>query len=183
MRLGDLVDWGGRRWIVRRHERGTRTVILHDGDQTEVLPDDLDKTKSEECQVIANPPNDWPFVAIMQRPKFGRLLNVARPEMVRPNSSVSHAQGQVTNLIHLQDWVVADPTQPGGALFFNPLLNLQLGDLLLGIYERGRARIQIPREFLSTREKIARVTAPSPEPPRISVYDRLRRNEFADDDE
>jgi hypothetical protein len=175
VRLGDLIDWTGRRWIVRRHERPTRTAILHDGERTtEIVPDDLDTTKPDECQVVCNPSDDWPFVAIAQRPKLGRLVRIARPQ---------GASGETIDLVLFRDWVVADPTQPGGALFFSPMLNLRLGDTLLAVYEKGRARIQIPREFLSTAEKMARAAAPPPEAPRISVYDRLRRNEFADDDD
>ncbi len=175
MRLGDLIEYAGRRWIVRRHERGTRTAILHDGDRTtDTVPDDLNTTKPNQCQVVANPPDDWPFVTLTQRPKFGRLLRVSRP---------TGSGGGVADLVLLQDWVVADPTQPGGAVFFNPALHLSLGDQLLAVYERGRARIQIPREFLSTSEKMTRAAAPPPEPPRISVYDRLRRNDFADNDD
>lgn len=177
MRLGDLIEWGGRRWVVRRIERETRTAIIHDGDRTsDVVPDDLEKTKPALCRVVCNPSDEWPFVAITQRPKFGRLLRVSRPV---------GASGDVLDLGLLQDWLVADPTQPGGALFFNPALNLHLGDQLLATYEHGRARIQIPREFLSTAEKIARAAAEAQpaEPRRISVYERLRRNAFADDDD
>lgn len=174
MRLGDLIDWAGRRWLVRNIERGTRIAIVIDAEGTvETVPDDLDKTKPKECQVVANPSNDWPFVPMTPRPKFGRLIKVGRPTV----------QGPVTDLARLFDWTVADPTQPGAAIFFNPILNLHLGDLLLATYERGQARVQIPREFLSTAGKMARANAPAEERPRISVYDRLRRNEFADADD
>ena len=172
MRLGDLVEWGGQRWIVRRVERDTRICILHDGKNVETIPDDLDKLKPGICQVIANPPNDWPNVSLTSRPKFGRIVNVQQPTL-----------GGTHNLEPLHDWMVADPLQPGGAIFFNPILRLKYGDQLLAIYERGRARIEIPREFLSTAQRIAKAQAPEPEPRKISVYDRLRRNEFADDDE
>jgi hypothetical protein len=173
MRLGDLIDWAGRRWVVRRIERSTRTAILHDGERTsETVPDDLDKVKPEDCRVVCNPPDDWPFVAITQRPKLGRVVRIAKPQ---------GANGETSDLVAFQDWVVADPAQPGGAIFFNPTLNLRLGDMLVAIYERGRARIQIPRDFLSTSEKVARSTVSS-EAPRLSVYDRLRRNDFADDE-
>ena len=44
MRLGDLIEWGGRRWIVRRMEYATRTAIISAADQhSDVIPDDLDK--------------------------------------------------------------------------------------------------------------------------------------------
>jgi hypothetical protein len=174
MRLGDVVEWGGHRWIVRRIERHTRTAILNSGELTnETVPDDLDKTKPTLCQVISNPPQDWPFVAITQRPKFGRLLRITRPSLA----------GTTAELVAFHDWVVADPIQPGGAIFLNPSLNLRHGDQLLAVYERGNARIQIPREFLSTSQRVARATAPEEEAPRISVYDRLRRNDFADDED
>jgi hypothetical protein len=174
VRLGDLIEWSGHRWVVRLIERPTRTAIVHDGERaSETIPDDLDKTKPDECQVIANPANEWPFVSLAQRPKFGRLVKVSRPTL----------QGTVADLVRFQDWVVADATQPGSAIFFNPMLALRTGDLLLATYERGTARVQIPRDFLSTAEKMARAAAPPPEPPRLSVYDRLRRNDFADDDE
>jgi hypothetical protein len=172
MRLGDVIEWGGRRWIVRRLELATRTAIVDDGETGETLPDDLDKRKPDECRVIANPPDDWPFVTILQRPKFGRLLKLSRPI----------SSTEITDLLRFDHWVVADPMQPGGALFFNPLLNLRHGDLLLATYERGRARVQIPRGFLSTKDRKARAETPE-EPPKISVYDRLRRNEFSDDDD
>src|SRR5271155_5346232 len=138
MRLGDLIEWGGQRWIVRRVERSTRTAIIHDGDRGDVIPDDLDKRKPEECAVIANPGEDWPFATIAQRPKFGRLLQVLRPQL----------QGEPIELLRFRDWAIPEPTQAGGALFFNPLLGLGLGDMLLAVYERGRGRVQIPREFL-----------------------------------
>jgi hypothetical protein len=172
VRLGDLIEWGGQRWIVRRMERATRTAIICDiGQRSEVLPDNLDTTKPGECQIIANPSDDWPFVTLAQRPKYGKLLRIARPDL----------GGAATDLVALQDWVMTEPTQPGGALFFNPMLNLRTGDMLLAIYERGRGRVQIPREFLSTAGKKARAEAPPDEAPRLSVYDRLKRNDYEDD--
>lgn len=174
MRLGDLIDWTGKRWIVRRIERPTKTAIIHDGERTtETLPDDLDQTNPNECQIVANPPDDWPVVTIAQRPKFGRLLRVSRPQL----------SGAVTDLVRLQEWVVPDPMQPGAAIFFNPLLNLRTGDLLLATYERGIARVQIPRDFLSAHQKMERANTPPPPAERLSVYDRLRHNPYADDDE
>lgn len=172
MRIGDLIEWEKKRWIVRALERSTRTVIISDSDaRSEVIPDDLDKRKPEECALIANPADDWPLVAVVMKPKFGRLLKLVHPVMGR----------EPRQLVPFEDWVVADAAQTGGAIFFNPILGLRLGDILVATYERGTSRVTIPREFLSTREKITRANTPA-EPPKVSVYDRLRRNVYRDDD-
>jgi hypothetical protein len=172
MRLGDLIGWSGRRWLVQKIDRQTRTAILYDGYQTEQVPDDHETRKPEECQVIANPADDWPLIMLAAKPKLGRLLKITRPQMT----------GGEIELVWLQDWVIYEPMQPGGALFINPMVTLRQGDMALAAYDRGKVRVQIPRDFLSTAEKRARAAAPEPVT-RISVYDRLRRNEFTDDDD
>lgn len=171
MRLGDLIEWGGRRWIVRRVERQTRTAIVHDGGQdVETIADDLDESKPEECRIIANPSETWPFVAIPQRTKLGNLLSVSRPLV----------NGAVIPLVRFQDWLIADPMQPGGAVFFNPALGLRLGDVLVATYQRGGGRIQIPRDFLSAAQVKER--SEKADVPQLNVYDRLRYNPYEDDD-
>jgi len=166
MRLGDLIEWGGQRWIVRRIERQTRTAIIcNSGRFSETIPDDLDKTNASQCLVVANPPDDWPFVTVTQRPRSGSLLRVEKPSV----------DGVSQILVRYHDWVVADPTQSGGAIFLNPSLRLQQGETLLVTYERGSMRSVIPREFLSTAEKTARNNVVV-ERPKLSIYDHIRRN-------
>ena len=151
-------------------------MVVHDGKHAETIPDNWDRIKPDLVQVLANPPKDWPNAYIPQRPKFGKLVSVTRPGL----------NGTSTDLVPLLDWAVAEPSQAGGAVFFNPSLRLKYGDQLLAVYERGSMRIEIPREFLSTAQKITRAAAPPPAPRKISVYERLRQpNPFVntDDDE
>lgn len=154
-------------------ERDNLIAIIDGEDGSDTIPDNLDKIKPNACQIIANPPNDWPNATLAQRPKFGRLVGISRPSL----------DGATNELRRFYDWVVANPLQPGGSVFFNPFLGLRHGDQLLAVYERGKSRIEIPRDFLSTAQKIARASAPEAEPRRISVYDRLRHNTFADTDD
>jgi hypothetical protein len=171
VRLGDLIAWGGRLWIVRKLENGTRTAIIHDGRTSETIPNDAEVQQPEACQVIANPPDDWPFVAIKQRPELGRLLRITQPSLM----------GDEATLTVFHDWAVVDLLQPT-AVFFNPALGLRHGNYLLACYEKGTCRLQIPREFLSTQGRKARSKA-SEAAPRLTNYERLRLNPFADADE
>jgi hypothetical protein len=173
MRMGDLIEWSGKRWLVRKLERETKTAIIVDADRvSDVIPNDLEKAKPEECKVICNPSDQWPYVAVAQKPKSGALRVIARPDMTSTTATV---------LRLFYDWVMADTSQPGGAIFFNPDLGLRHGDVLLATYQKGALRITIPREFLSTQERIARATSPR-EVPRRSFYDRLKQNVYDDDE-
>ena len=166
MRLGDLIEWSGQRWIVRRIERPTRTALIYNGGRfSETIPDDLDKKDDGKCRVVANPPDEWPFVTVTQRPRAGRLLRVERPSI----------NGERQVLVAYHDWVVADPTQPGGAIFLNPSLQLRQGETLLVAYETGSTRSVIPRNFQSTVEKAAKGNVVE-DAPKMSIYDHIRRN-------
>lgn len=173
MRFGDIVEWQGQRWLVRGLDRDMRTAALTNHIGAQSVPDDLDRVQPEACQVICNPPKEWPVVSMTPRLKYGRLLSIDRlgPGLV-----------MTTVLAHLYEWMVPDPGQIGGGVFFNPSLGLRFGDQLLATYERGKSRIEIPRTFLSPVQKIARAAIPAP-PKRISVYDRLRTNPYAADDD
>ena len=144
---------------------------MRHGDLTsETIADDLDEREPEVCQVIANPPETWPFVVVPQRTKLGRLLTVSRP----------FVNGPVLPLARFHDWLIADPMQPGGAVFFNPALGLRLGDILVASYQHGSGRIRIPRDFLSAAQVKER-SEREEEAPQLNVYDRLRYNPYEED--
>jgi hypothetical protein len=177
VRIGDLIEWAGKRWVIIRMERPTRSAIVADNESNhDAIPDNLDKIEPGECRVIANI-EDWPYCSVAARPRFRRLISVVRPD--------AQGDGSVA-LVSFKDWLVSDPGQAGGAIFFNPNLGLRHGDRLVANYQAGTARLQIPREFLSTSQKRARAEAEVQnqiEPQRRSLYERLRTNEFADPDD
>jgi hypothetical protein len=145
---GDLVRWKDQVWLVRKVEHGLATAIVESADRsTAVLPSDADKTG--ECLVWQRPALDWPSAPLPFRGT--RLVGVRRVQ---------------TDLVRLVDWVKLDDFQIGGALYLNPMLDLQYGERLIVIYCGLRARevqlpVEIPRNFLPLPRKQA---ALQPEP-------------------
>ena len=171
MKLGDLVRWDGRYWIVRRYDpKRTRTSTLQDweGRLQDVAFD------SDEVEVIANPGTEWPFVMLKDNPKGVRIKTISR--------IVNHAPLPITRAT---DWVPSDPTRPGGALFLNPSLGLKTAETLLIEWEAGMSTsIRIPSGFATMFAKVARAEAARAKPVESTAYDALLRDDkFGGDDE
>lgn len=118
MKLGDIVRYQDSTWIVRHYDpRRTRTAQLLQADgRAEEVPHDLE---APELIVVANPSENWPFIMVPERPRWGQVRTVNRVSLTG-----------LVPLILLEDWVMADPLRPGGALFLRPDINLRIGDQL-----------------------------------------------------
>lgn len=132
---------------------------------------DLDVKAPDTCRVLGNPLTDWPFVVAKPKRSLGRLVSVSRT-----------TRAQEVLLQPLIDWVVQDTRQIGGTIFLSPALRLRVGEVLVAAYEKGRMNIDIPRNFGTTQERVARATPPPDLGPRTS-YDRLLESDFDDEDE
>lgn len=143
MKLGDLVRHLDRMWSVTHYDpRRTRTASLLAADGAAVeVPYDLDKTGG--LVVVANPADNWPFLTIPDRPKLGKLLSFWKsPSELQP----------------IVDWVPAEWSRSGGAIFFNPAVQLRYGDMIVARYEKGSpVRVDIPRSFGTVRQKSVQV--------------------------
>lgn len=173
MKAGDLIEAEGRRWLVRNLDRSTRSaILLSPTGEAASVADDLEKSEPEKCKVLCNPATQWPFVMVQVKPTFGQLRQIVLP---KPN-------GDEHVLVAFEHWVKPDMLQVGGAVFLNPDLRLGLGDMLVAVYERGRARVPIPRNFGTAKQRQARlVTAAPPQVP--SLYERLGAGGAIDDDD
>ncbi len=171
MESGDLLEWRGARWLVRRIDGQTRTAFLVSatGDDEVLGADEGPPT----CQVICNPAKTWPFVTLPSRKT--RLIGVSRLG-IQDHSSLRRDHREVP-LTRLTDWVKADDLQQGGALFLNPALRLVYRDRLIALYEDRRLPIEIPRDFRPVAQKIPIRKAQSERPK--SLYDHV----MDDDDE
>jgi len=142
---GDLIQWRGQLWLVRKVDRELVTAVVESADRrTEVLPSDADQTGA--CEVWCSPPREWPSAAL----PFCSLTRLG------------HVWRARTELTRLQDWVKLDDFQIGGALYLNPELRLGYGDRLTVVYLGSRDRrtarsVEIPRHFspLPTRHPTA----------------------------
>jgi len=162
MNVGDLIEWQGKRWLVRKIDQSTETafVVANDGQDTVV---DSDADKRGECRVVCNPPRDWPFVVLTRR---GRVLDVSR---ATPRGAVP--------LIRFVDWVKADDLQLGGSVFINPDLRLMYPDRLIVTDAGGpTSSVEIPRNFCSVKDK------PPPRPSRSEREPKSIYDHFFDDE-
>lgn len=168
MRVGDLVEWQNQRWLVRSTDREMRMARMVDVRDTVVdIPDDLPVS---ECHVLDHPSETWPFITLAARPKMGRLDHLERPSL----------RGDPGILQAFYDWVVSDSLQVGGAVFLNPAIGLRIGDVLVAVYEKGRARVSVTAEFGTARQRQA--NAAPKDIQKRSAYDRLLKGDFDDDE-
>jgi hypothetical protein len=191
IRLGDLIDFNGKRWLVRKLERLTRSAIVIDvAGGLDSIENNLDETDPTACVVVGNPVQNWPYVAVPGSRRLGKLQEIRRPSL--------QLQAGFTVLAPFEDWLVSDALQIGGAIFFNPALNLRYGDVLVGVYQNGTTRIAIPKQYMSVTQRIAENEAaaaareapetpelpelpPELRPPR-TVYDHLADENYDDDE-
>jgi len=174
VQLGDLLNWRDARWLAVAIDRTRRLMSLRNVEGTIVgVPLNLERSRSRECKVIANPSQYWP--CIIRKPiaaSAGKLEGITRnaaPYALHP----------------LYDWVLDDmDRRGGGTIFFNPTLNLVTGETLVATFKSGRStRIVIPANFATTAERIAKLAEANREP--RTVYDRLLSDDgpFEDEDD
>lgn len=162
MNIGDLIEWDGKAWVVRKIDTALATAFLESstGD-TAVVSTDFKGAGS-----LGSPPQDWPAAQLPSK-RLGRLVSVSTPTRV---------------LGKLTEWLKLDEFQIGGCLYLNPSLNLGYRDRLVAAYRNPTGKlvsvpIEIPRNFVSAtvKEEQARKAAlPLPSPPREpTIYDRI----------
>lgn len=171
LHAGDLIERDGIRWTVRQANRHTRIAsLLSEKLRADWVPLDLDVTQPSICRVICNPPEVWPCLNVPHRARMGRLIAIDRSPVVGAASRP---------LREWHQWVSSDPMRlGGGGIFFDPALNLVMGEVLLATYEgKGLVRVNIPAGFATIKQRQARTV--QPEAPTKTVYDHL----LADDDD
>jgi len=166
VKLGDLIARDNDFWVVARFDpKRTRTATIRNaaGTAVEIPHDDI-------VEVIANPSEDWPFIAAPIKAMWGPIVQLTRPN--RPDA---------LELKLFRDWLPSEPARAGGSIFLNPSLHLGIGDYLLAKHTNGKSSsIVIPKNFGTVREKQARA-ASKPKPDR-TVYTRLLDEDPFEDD-
>jgi hypothetical protein len=162
MKLGDLISWRGQRWVVRSVDRRARLAsILGEDLRTDTVPYNLDQRTSEACQVICNPSEQWPFIAVGVKNNRGRLIRIDRAVPVPTPLRMWH------------DWLPSDPLRMGGGpVFFNPELRLGFSESLLATFETGLpGKIVTPPGFGTVRQRQSRAAVKPKE--KKTAFDRL----------
>ena len=173
MKLGDLVEFEGQRWVVRRVDTVQATLLDAKG-QTRDVAHDLDLTGG--CKVLANPATEWPCLTVRDNPKGMFLVGLARPKWVSSTRPSGH-----TALQQYVDWVPSDPARAGGTLFINPELHVQPAEVLLVQWKKGATTpLKVPVHFGTVSQRVAR--AERKKPAEVTVYDRLLDDRFDDED-
>jgi hypothetical protein len=166
VKLGDIVKREGAYWLVTRFDpKRTRTADLRSASGTV-----LTIPHNGVVEVIANPSQDWPYVAAPLKPRLGPILSLARPPTMSP-------------LALYRDWMPSEPSRAGGSIFLNPKLGLRHGDTLVAIHgSGGNSRIDIPATFGTVKQNKARVAA-KPKPERNAFTRILEDKQIGDEDE
>lgn len=167
MKLGDLVEFEGQAWIVRRvDDRSTlRASLLAANGQVRDVAHDLDLTGG--CKVVANPATEWHCLTVKDNPKGIFLVGLTRGGAVlRP----------------YVDWLLSDPARAGGTIFVNPAAGVKPADVLLVHWKKGAITpLKVPVHFGTVGQRIARVERRKPA--ETTVYDRLLDDRFDDETE
>lgn len=173
MKLGDLVSYEDRVWLVRSYDdRSLRVAVLDDlAGRTQEVPHDLDAQESGGCRVLDHPATSWPYLIVRDNPKGTFITGLARV-----------ARGVRTPLTLLRDWCPNDPARPGGPVYVNPTVGVLPADLLLVSWLKGSdTSVQVPVTFGTMAQKVAR--AERKKPTEVTAYDRLLQDRFEDGDE
>jgi len=174
VRTGDIIVRHGLRWTVRAVDRRSRlATILNEDLKFDWIPIDLDKKQPDGCQVICNPPDEWPFIAIATKGKRGRLVLINRVPMGLQEQPIAQ----------WHDWVAADPMRVGGGpVFFNPELRLTPSETLIAIFDKGLpARVTVPLGFGTVQQRKDRLTAKPTE--QKTAFDKLLDDDPYGEDE
>ncbi len=165
MKLGDLVDYEGQRWVVHRERPdGATVVLLNARGQAREVPGGL-----ADCVVVANPTTEWPCLTVRDNPRGMFLVEVTR--------ATTGAR-----LVPYVDWILSDPTRAGGMMFVRPDLGVQSAEVLLLRWRQGKASsVRVPVPFATVGQRVARVEGKKPK--QVTGYDRLLVDRFDSDDD
>lgn len=159
MNIGDLIEWDGKLWVVRKIDTSVATAFLESSTgETAVVG-----SAFKGAIAVGSPPMDWPAAQLVTK-RLGRLVEVRSPSRT---------------LAKLAEWLKVDEFQIGGALYLNPSLNLGYRDRLIAVYRLpdGRTQtfpIEIPRNFVAAKVKEERRAAASVPPPREqTLFEKL----------
>ena len=163
MEVGDVVLYQGVHWRVLSYNRSFRLCILANWEDRIEVPDDLDGHPGNELTVVCQP-SSWPFIAAPTKTNAGRIVEVTRDgKPLQP----------------LVDWVPGNMFRSGGALFLNPALKLQTGEVLTAKHEKGLlSSVRINRGFGTGAHRKRRKSTSWKPPKPTTAYDRL----MSDDD-
>lgn len=156
LKAGWLIEFGGRRGVVRRVDRRVGVAHVETTDGYVELQTSADG--ADEPRLIADLPSDWPVLHVPDRPRYGAFLTLMR-------------EGEA--LVPLVDFV---PTSVGGrisALFINPEANLSVGEVLVAQYARGMARVDVKRPLLTVAAVTTRAEDRIRVVPETTVYDQI----------
>lgn len=166
MKLGDVVHQNGTYWMVVRYDpRRTRTAdLLSSAGPLITIAFDA------PVEIVANPSQDWPYVAAKVSPRFGPIKGLSRPPATQ-------------HLVLYRDWLPSEPSRAGGSLFLNPKLGLRYGDYLLAHHENGKTSgISIPQTFGTVAQAKKRVEA-KPKPVERTAYSMLLEDKQIGDED
>ena len=160
MAAGDLVEYKGRHWKVLSENRGLRTLLLQNWEDSkeEVATDDPGLSKPLQV-------TQWPFIVSPVVPlKACRLDRLTRP-----------VKGM--ELIPFKEWSPTALLQMGGPIFLSPSLRLLPGEVLILRYAGNgiTSRIVIHPQFGSMALRQKRLEK-AIKPPK-TLYDFLDEDE------
>jgi len=164
MKVGDLVEHEGQRWLVIKYDREVRVVqaVNASGTRKELADD------SPDCQVIVNVPESWPTLAAPTKSGAGPFVRLVIPALPGREDRV---------LEPWVSWIQADPIREGGSVFISPAAGLLPGVVLIATHRNGAlTRIQVPRTYATMAQKQAAAARPPVEP-----HNRFRH--ILDDDD
>lgn len=158
MDVGDLIEWQETRLFVRKLMPDTQMVLAVAADGS------IKGLAMEDCRVVCSPVTQWPFVVVKTKKP---IVSLERHYLTRRSEVYAP----------LVDYVQPEPRQ-SGSIFFNPELKLAFGVVLTAKLEDGSmARIDIPQNFGTAAQKVARTRQPE-QPEEWTAYDRLLGNDF-----
>lgn len=165
MRIGDLIEYEGSRWVIVSYDKLVRVGLALDaaGARREVADD------AEGLVVVGNPASDWPTIMAPLKLGAGPFVKLSQPGLPGQPERVLEPWTQ---------WIQSDPVRDGGSLFIHPSVRLLNGEVLLAQHRNGTVvRLLVPRNFGTVAQRQARVVKPVPPEP------MNRFNHILDDDE
>lgn len=170
MKIGDIVQFDNRRWLVLFNLPGKLCRLrTWDGAETDV-PGSAD-TNPEMKLTLEASSGDWPFLTAPLRAKDGPIV---RATLAR--------NGILRDLEPLVDWAPSSGLRPGGPVFLNPRLQLRVGEVIGAIHQSGRqVRLSVAQGLASVKARQVRLAKERQPVVRKSVYERLMDDDLFED--